>query len=420
MAVTPEFVNSVAEALDELGYSVETEQDVIDDVSELNDDVTLPGIRQTGGAMTGYVSMKLAVLYAYLQGRFQAIQTVWNTWFGIDTATGVQGEWQILKVDVQTATTNANAATASATTATQGAERVNAGLQGFTVTITDRNGTSRSVDIGFEIYRTYPSIAAMNADAANVPQGKFVVIATTSATDPDNAKMYCKTSQGTFSFMCDLDQASSAAWADWLNNMKPQIEAAISTAASDHTTAGTDHSASVTATAAANTAASNANQKATLAGNEADRAKNMNDHPPYIGADDYWYLWDYDNQQYVRGEYARGPAATIAVGSTSTLDPDQQATVKNTGTEGAAVFNFGIPRGQKGEDGQKGDKGDKGDDLDYSTMTPEEKSELNDTIVQHIVNDNILGPTYDEVDHGFDFPPAMHVQWDAENHGFDI
>ena len=290
MAVTPEFVNSVAEALDELGYSVETEQDVIDDVSELNDDVTLPGIRQTGGAMTGYVSMKLAVLYAYLQGRFQAIQTAWNTWFGTDTATGVQGEWQILKVDVQTATTNANAATTSATTASAGA----------------------------------------------------------------------------------------------------------------------------------NTAANNANSKATLAGNEADRAKNMNDHPSYIGDDDYWYLWNYDSQQYVRGEYARGSAATIAVGSTSTLDPDQQATVINTGTEGAAIFNFGIPRGSKGEDGQKGDKGDKGDDLDYSTMTPAEKSELNDTIVQHIVSDNILGPTYDESDHGFDFPPAMHVQWDAENHGFNI
>ena len=133
MAVTPEFINQVAEALDELGYSVETEQDVIDDVSELNDDVTLPGIRQTGGAMTGYVSMKLAVLYSYLQGRFAAIQSVWNSWFGTDTATGVQGEWQILKVDVQTATTSANNAASASTTATAGAERVNAGLQGFTV-----------------------------------------------------------------------------------------------------------------------------------------------------------------------------------------------------------------------------------------------------------------------------------------------
>lgn len=179
-------------------------------------------------------------------------------------------------------------------------------------------------------------------------------------------------------------------------------------------------SAANTAAQGANTAAGNANEKATQAGNEADRAKNMNDHPPYVGDDDYWYLWDYTSQQYIRGEYARGAAATISVGSTTTLDADQPATVANSGTEGAAVFNFGIPRGVKGEDGQKGDKGDKGDDLDYSTMTAEEKSELNDTIVQHIVSENILGPTYDEEEHGFDFPPAMHVQWDAEDHGFNI
>lgn len=65
-------------------------------------------------------------------------------------------------------------------------------------------------------------------------------------------------------------------------------------------------------------------------------------------------------------------------------------------------------------------KGDKGDDLDYSTLTEEEKSELNDTIVQHIVSENILGPTYDDEEHGFDFPVAMHVQYDAVNHGFNI
>ena len=135
--------------------------------------------------------------------------------------------------------------------ATAGAENVNAGIQGFTVTITDRNGVSRSVDIGFEIYRTYPSVAAMNADAANVPQGKFVIIATTDKTSEDNAKMYVKNSQGSFTFLCDLDQASSAAWADWLNNMKPAIEQA---------------------TTNANNAATNANNKATLAQTAADNA----------------------------------------------------------------------------------------------------------------------------------------------------
>ena len=262
MAVTPEFIEQVSEALEELGYNVEQEEDVISDVSQINDDVTLPGIRVQGGSMTGYVSMKLAVLKAYLNNTVTAIQNAWNTWFGTSEQEGVRKtwgdwftarstEWGSLKVDAQTATTRANTAASSAEDAIAGAENVNAGIQGFTVTITDRNGVSRSVDIGFDIYRTYVSVAAMNADAANVPQGKFVIIATTDKTSADNAKMYVKNSQGSFTFLCDLDQASSEAWADWLNNMKPAIEQA---------------------TTNANNAATNANNKATLAQTAADNA----------------------------------------------------------------------------------------------------------------------------------------------------
>lgn len=140
-----------------------------------------------------------------------------------------------------TATNNANSATSAAQAATTGAEKVNAVLTGSTVTITNRNGISTSVNIGFEIYTTYTSVAAMNADAANVPSGKFVIIATNDPTDPDNAKLYAKNSQGSFTFLSDLDQASSAAWADWLENLKPQIEGAIATAGQDHTRAESDH-----------------------------------------------------------------------------------------------------------------------------------------------------------------------------------
>lgn len=111
--------------------------------------------------------------------------------------------------------------------ATEGAEKVNATLSGTIVTITDRDGVSISTNIGFEIYRTYTSVAAMNADVANVPEGKFVIIATTDPLSTDNAKLYCKNNQGGFSFVSDLDQASSEAWADWLNNCKPQIEQAV-------------------------------------------------------------------------------------------------------------------------------------------------------------------------------------------------
>lgn len=43
-----------------------------------------------------------------------------------------------------------------------------------------------------------------------------------------------------------------------------------------------------------------------------------------------------------------GAAATIAAGTTTTLSPGSSATVTNSGTSSAAVFDFGIPQGQPG------------------------------------------------------------------------
>lgn len=51
---------------------------------------------------------------------------------------------------------------------------------------------------------------------------------------------------------------------------------------------------------------------------------------------------------------AQGDAATIAVGTTTTLAPGSSATVANVGTSSAAVFNFGIPAGQTGATGATG------------------------------------------------------------------
>lgn len=51
---------------------------------------------------------------------------------------------------------------------------------------------------------------------------------------------------------------------------------------------------------------------------------------------------------------ATGAAATIAVGSTTTLPAGSSATVTNSGTSSAAVFNFGIPKGDKGDKGDPG------------------------------------------------------------------
>ena len=48
-------------------------------------------------------------------------------------------------------------------------------------------------------------------------------------------------------------------------------------------------------------------------------------------------------------------AATIAVGVTNTGQPGTEASVVNSGSSAAAVFNFtSIPRGEKGEPGQDG------------------------------------------------------------------
>jgi hypothetical protein len=55
-----------------------------------------------------------------------------------------------------------------------------------------------------------------------------------------------------------------------------------------------------------------------------------------------------------------GSAATVAVGTTTTLAPGSSATVANVGTAYAAVFNFGIPRGSDGAQGPAGPAGTSG------------------------------------------------------------
>ncbi len=53
----------------------------------------------------------------------------------------------------------------------------------------------------------------------------------------------------------------------------------------------------------------------------------------------------------------QGTAATIGVGTTTTLPAGQPATVANVGTAGAAILNFGIPAGPQGATGPQGPPG---------------------------------------------------------------
>ena len=52
-----------------------------------------------------------------------------------------------------------------------------------------------------------------------------------------------------------------------------------------------------------------------------------------------------------------GTAATIAIGTVTTGAPGSDATVSNSGTANAAIFDFTIPQGEQGIQGPKGDTG---------------------------------------------------------------
>lgn len=125
MAVSEDFKGQVAEALDELGYTVESAEETVD-VENVGDDVTLPGYRRDAqGRPAGYVSLKLASLKAYLDNVLASVRTAWDTWFGADGNAGVrrtwtdwfggrQSEWDTLSQDAQEATAAASAASQAA------------------------------------------------------------------------------------------------------------------------------------------------------------------------------------------------------------------------------------------------------------------------------------------------------------------
>lgn len=98
------------------------------------------------------------------------------------------------------ATASATGATAASVTVVNNSD----GIAEFTFGLPiGPTGPTGEVGEGFAVYTTYASITAMDADAANVPTGKFVMIAS-NTQDPDNSKLYVKASDGTFTFINDL------------------------------------------------------------------------------------------------------------------------------------------------------------------------------------------------------------------------
>lgn len=53
----------------------------------------------------------------------------------------------------------------------------------------------------------------------------------------------------------------------------------------------------------------------------------------------------------------QGKSASVSIGSVTTVDSSQSASVTNTGTSTDAIFDFNIPKGEKGDKGDRGEQG---------------------------------------------------------------
>ena len=67
------------------------------------------------------------------------------------------------------------------------------------------------------------------------------------------------------------------------------------------------------------------------------------------------------SQQIQQNAAAGNYSASVKAGKVTIGDPGTQATVTNSGTAKDAVFDFVLPKGDKGDKGEPGDKGDPGD-----------------------------------------------------------
>ncbi len=257
MAVTDEFKQDVLEVLDEYTAQLENQSGVnatpIMPIANVDETVSMPAVKfdsdpriNSRAHPQGYYQIPVSDFYARIDALAGNVQDATD-------------DLNDLKECTDQARLDTIEATEQAQAATDEASNVNATLIGMTVTITDRNGVSRQTKIGFDIYKTYNSRAAMIADAANVGEGKFVMIATDKGVDPtkpisadnpldpDNATLWGRSARpasdtNPFDFLSDLDQAATHAWAEWMETYKPIILEDHNTAVADHQTATSDHS----------------------------------------------------------------------------------------------------------------------------------------------------------------------------------
>lgn len=138
----------------------------------------------------------------YTEGQFYAysIEQEWE-----DVTTGLKGPkgdtGEAAGFGTPSVTIDANVGTPSVEIIATGPDTAKI----FSFIFRNLKGVKGDTGEPFAIYKTYASIAEMNADFDNVPEGKFVIIAS-GTQDPDNAKLYVR-GASEFTYITDLSGA---------------------------------------------------------------------------------------------------------------------------------------------------------------------------------------------------------------------
>jgi len=172
----------------------------------------------------------------------------------------------------------------------------------------------------FTIEKTYHSVEAMEDDFDNMEVGDYVMIAS-DISDEDNAKLYVKT-ETEWVFITDFSGAIGI-----------QGEPGVG----------------ITTVTSGQSIQQDGNTVTPVTVNKTDGTQQTFEVSAKNGTNGI------DGSDGVDGV-----TPNLQIGTVTTLEPNEQATVTRTGTDEEPLFNFGIPKGQQGEQGIQGIPGQDG------------------------------------------------------------
>lgn len=267
---------------------------VVTDLESIRDVLSMPGVRYSLNPITE----PNAIAQAYVQIPYSILaDALENMEDATDEASSAAEQATEAAGNVQTAIDNANTAAGTANTAAQNADASRQQIEANEST-RQSNETTRQQN---ETTRQSNETTRINSEQSRASSEQGRVSAEFSRVSAEQSRVSAEQSR--------VSQASSDHTRAENDHTRAgqdhsRAETDHSTASDDHSTAGTDHNRAEddhTASAAATA----------YAKEQGDYAKDWTDHPPYIGDGttgdlNFWYLYDIQTEQYVKGPYAKG------------------------------------------------------------------------------------------------------------------